>query len=190
MNRLVASLGVAAAVSGLAIVVRPGLAAGTGGMSLAVLFIGVFALLEGGNAVRDRLGDDRLRAALPAVERQQRVRTPGDDVDTALGQLAAPPSQERDRVFAELRERTHQVAVATLVAEGYTDPEARAALAAGSWTDDDQAAALFADVADVPEEARLRERVLGEPTYLVRVRRAIDEIEGRERRRRGGGNGG
>lgn len=188
MNRLAVTVGVAAAVSGIAIVLRPGLAAGTTGLSLAVVFVGVLALLEGTNAVRDRLGGERRRARLPAVERQHRFGTPGDDVDGALARLAGPPSQARDEVYADLRGRTREVALDTLAAEGYTDPEAHAALADGSWTDDELAAALFADAAAVPEAAGLRDRVLGEPVARRRVRRAIDEIAGLERRR-GGGDG-
>lgn len=190
MNRLAVTVGVAAAVSGIAIVLRPELVGATAGLSLVVVFVGVLALLEGVNAVRDRLGGDRRRAAPPDVERQQRFGTPGDDVDEAIARLGGPPSQARDETYADLRHRTRQVAVATLAAEGYTESEARAALADGSWTDDGQAAALFADPTAVPDATDLRDRVMGESTYRLRVRRAIDVIAGRDRRRRGGGDGG
>ncbi len=189
MRRLLATLGVAAVVSGAAVAANPGLATGRSSMSLAVVFVGVLALLEGVNAVMDRLGGDRSRAELPTVERRRQLPTPGDDVDVALGRLAGPPSAERDRQLGELRRRLRRLAVDTLVAEGHTEAEARTALAAGTWTDDPHAAALFADATAVPDGPGLVDRLRGESGHRLRVRRAIDRLAERERRRRGEADG-
>lgn len=179
MSRLTVTLGVAAVGTGAAIVLRPGLAAGTAGPSLVVLFVGAIALVEGVRAALQRLRGRRSRAALPEIERPRRYPTPGDEVDAGLRRLSARPSLERDRRLADLRRRVREAAIARLVAEGHSEATARAALAAGTWTDDPQAAALLADAVEVPLNRRLRAAFRREPAHRLRLRRAIDELAAR-----------
>jgi len=187
MSRLTVPLGVAAVGLGAAVVLRPELAAGTSTMSLLVLFVGLLALTEGARAAVERVRSSRRQAALPGVERPREYATPGDDADAALERLSRRPGRERDEVLARMRERVREAAVATLVAERYTESEADAALAEGTWTDDLHAAALFASPS-VPLGERLRGAFRREPPHRLRLRRAIAVLHERNRRN-GGGDG-
>lgn len=177
MNRLAATVGVAAAVGGLALVAFPGLAGGTPPTYVVVAGIAVLALIEGVNAVADLVRGERRQAAVEAVERPRQYGTPGDGFDAAITSLARARGETRGRSASDVRERLESTAVAVLEAEGMTEAEAVAALEAGTWTDDPHAAAFFApEAVDASLARRLRDAVRRESTFRYRARRVAARL--------------
>lgn len=179
MRRVAITVGVAAVLIGAAVAVRPGLAPVTRGVSLATILVGALALVGGVRAVMGRLRGTGNRADLPEIEHRRRYPIPGDELDDRLVVLSGPPTRERDQVLHEVRERVREAAVATLVREGYSQAEARAALGAGTWSDDPRAVALFADPGDTSIQGVLEIARQREPAHRLRIERAIDDLAAR-----------
>jgi hypothetical protein len=171
-----AAVGVALVALGLGLVLVPGLAP----FALdawVVALVGVVALLQGVNRMRERRRTPIDTEKLPALERPQELPRPGEKFDAAVegGELDAMRSYSaRKRV----RERLEEAAVDALMRHRDLDEAAaREALAKGTWTDDPWAAAQFAG--DFPDWTPLRVRLLGWTTrsrHARRATRAADEI--------------
>lgn len=171
-----AALGVALVALGLGLVAAPGLAP-VALDAWAVALVGVVALLQGVNRMRERRRTPIDAEELPDTERAQALPRPGEEFDAAIegGDLDAMRSYSaRKRV----RERLEGAAVDALVRHRDLDEAAaREALTEGTWTDDPWAAAQFAG--GFPDWTPLRVRLLGWTTRRRHARRAVraaDEI--------------
>lgn len=179
LRRGALAVGLVLVGGGLAVVVAPDLAAGLNPSSVLVSAIGVLALLTGLAGVRARLGTEFSRADLPDPERRVATTVPGSDADENLATLSA---RTRYRLMTghSLRRRVRAAAIDVLVAEGYTETDAEAALAEGTWTDDPYAAAFFTgESAALPLWVRARDALGGEPGARVQARHAIDALADR-----------
>ncbi|MFC7044840.1 hypothetical protein ACFQH6_04855 [Halobacteriaceae archaeon GCM10025711] len=175
--------GVATAVIGLAVVVRPQLAASVGVARVFVAFIGAFAALQ---AVLDLVG--RRRATFRQAETGdpeeglERLPAPGDSVDEALRRASDGLGKSSHVHRMAVEERLHGVAVEVVAHREHCSPEAAAdLLASGEWTDDPVAAAFFADedadLGDVSLRSLVRELVGSEHRFTRQARRAIAELD-------------
>ena len=170
-----AAAGVATVVAGLAVALRPSLAAGFAPTYLAVTLVGVLALVRSGGAALARFRGERRQADPPEVERRRVFPTPGAEFDGTLASLPRRPGRSADRHRAAVRSDLREVAEETLVRYGGLTPEeATERIEAGTWTDDVRAASFFAPGAErsVPITERVRD-ALGAKRAFVRRARAV-----------------
>jgi hypothetical protein len=177
-GRLSLSVGVLAAVGGLAVVVRPSLLGGVSNAQLLVTLVGLLALVQGLSTAGDRLRSDRREAETRPVERRASMPTPGDDIDAAVAALPIRRSRQSDANRAAIRRRLENAAVAVLGGRGLSPEAARSRLEAGTWTRDPRAAAFFRpDREDaVPLGDRVRDSLSPESTFQRRARHATAAI--------------
>lgn len=175
MRRVLAVVGVLAALGGLA-VVATGVVGPFPLTSEFALATGVLAAIQG-----LRYGLDRRHATVTATEVEDpeerlSARTPGDDIDDALARISGRSwyaTERRERV----RERVHEAAVDALVTrEGMARDSAAASLAAGEWTDDRVAAAFLSDRVSMPARITLQALISGETRFTIAADRAVGEI--------------
>lgn len=177
------TVGVLAAVAGLAMVYVPAVAVIDSPASVPFL-ISVLALMAA--LVRGRAWlNHESRDARPAErERPTAVGVPGDGLDATLAR--APPvgsSAGRggaDRRRINFRQSLREAAIETLVNfQGYTDAEARRAIDHGTWTDDRYAVEFF--TTPTGEGTSLTDSVkgslYGDGPFHQRAARAASEIE-------------
>lgn len=177
---LLAGLGGAAVVLGVAVAFSPGLTSVLSLPSIPVVAVGVVAFFFAATTGMRRRDTRFRRADPPAVEAVADYPRPGDDVDESIGRAHGPGIQAA-RNRRETRETLGGVAVAVLqLTEGYSRAEAVEALETGSWTDDPFAAACFAS--DPPEEGlgdSLTRYLTGRSRYQTEIQHAIDELDDR-----------
>jgi uncharacterized protein (DUF58 family) len=173
-RRLVAAVGVAAAVAGLLSLVAPGLL-DPGLDRAAVGVLGGLALLQAGRLAwrRGLGGGDRADPGSP--ERPRPVEPPGTRLDRVLAGFA-----EDGTLYQGLRHRRGLAAAAVAVLcrfGGYDEAGAREAIRTGRWTDDAVAAAYLAR--EPPERsplAWLRRLLSPASDHARRVARAATAV--------------
>lgn len=170
---VVVVLGGAAVVAGLAVAVRPSLAAGVSPTYIVVTLVGILALLQTIRAALARHRGERRQAALPEVERRRPFPTPGSTFDERLAALPRWPGRRADRHRGAIRNELREVAAETLVRYGGLAPtEAAEQVEAGTWTDDPRAAWFLAPDAGrgVPLTERFRDALGTEYAFARRAR--------------------
>ena len=173
---LFVAVGVAAAVAGLAVALRPSLAADFSPTYLAVTLVGGLALLQAAGAAMARLRGERRRADPPEVERRQVFPTPGSAFDETLASLPRRIGRGADRHRMAVRSRLREVAEETLVRYGGLTPEgATERIETGTWTDDARAVSFFAPGtgAGVPLTERVRDAFATERAFARRARAVV-----------------
>ena len=120
---LFVAVGAAAAVAGLAVALRPSLAAGLSPTYVAVTLVGALALLQAGGAALERLRGERRQADPPEVERRRVFPTPGEEFDERLASLPRRAGRSADRHRAAVRTELREATEATLVRYGGLTPE-------------------------------------------------------------------
>lgn len=159
----VASLGIALAALGLGFVAFPRAAGALPLPRVAVVVLGLFALVEGARSLQSRRRTPVDGAEFPDPERRRSTPIPGDEFDDRVATLARRGRRSwADGEHGRLRRRLRASAVEAAAHRWRlgTD-DARDRVEAGEWTDD-PAAAWFLGGADAPA-----------PPWRVRARAAI-----------------
>lgn len=173
------AVGVAAAVAGLAVAVRPSLAAGLSPTYLVVTLVGVFAVLQATGAAMARLRGERKQAEPPEVERRRVFPAPGTAFDESLASLPRRAGRAADRDRLSLRTELREVTEETLVRYGGLTPEeATERIEAGTWTEDVLAVSLFAPDAErgIPLTERVRSAFGTEQAFVRRSRAVVGAL--------------
>lgn len=173
------AVGVAAAVAGLAVAVRPSLAAGLSPTYLVVTLVGAFAVLQAAGAAMARLRGERKQAEPPEVERRRVFPSPGTAFDEALASLPRRAGRAADRDRLSLRKELREVTEETLVRYGgLTTEEATERIEAGTWTADVMAVSLFAPEAGrgIPLTERVRSAFGAEQAFVRRARAVVGAL--------------
>ncbi len=112
----------------------------------------------------------------PNAEEVEDVPAPGDDFDALVQKAEGFAFRKKTRESRdEIKERLTKAAVAVLVDEGYTKPEAREKIEDGSWTSSKYAASLLGGrSAPAPPITSLVP--FGSSTFEKSVKRTVDEI--------------
>lgn len=182
-----ATVGVAVAAAGLAMVVDPSLAGSVPSSEQVVQVLGVLALLQAGRILWHRYRSE-LRAGTveDPPESPPAGPSPGTDFDD-LAAAAADVSTGRTLRSRRnrLRRRLRRAIVAGLQQRQDRSPEEAAdAIEAGTWTDDPEAAALFTDEVAVDGSSRWLSLSRGGPGTLThranRAAYAVAELAGVE----------
>ena len=174
LRRLVAAVGIAAAVAGLLSLVAPGLL-DPGLDRAAVGVLGGLALLQAGRVAwrRGLGGGDRADPGSP--ERPRHVEPPGSRLDRVLAGFAADGT-----LYQGLRHRRGLAAAAVAVLcrfGGYDEADAREAIRTGRWTDDAVAAAYLArEPPDPSPLAWLRRLFSPASTHAHRIARTATAV--------------
>ncbi|MFW5929076.1 MAG: DUF7269 family protein [Halobacteriota archaeon] len=116
------------------------------------------------------------QAGTPDAEDVETVPVPGDDLDGLVDTAEGLAFRSRTReARGEVRERLRRAAVAVLVSQGNSGPEARSMVDSGSWTADKRAAsAVGGDEAPPPPLSSYVP--FGRSSYRRGVEAAINEI--------------
>ena len=173
------AVGVAAAVAGLAVAVRPSLAAGLSTTYLLVTLVGAFAVLQAVGAAMARLRGERTQAEPPEVERRRVFPSPGTRFDESLASLPRRPGRAADRDRLSLRTELREVTEETLVRYGGLTPEEAAErIETGTWTEDVMAVSLFAPDArrGIPITERVRSAFGAEQAFVRRARAVVGAL--------------
>lgn len=184
------AVGVAAAVAGLAVALRPSLAAGLSPTYVAVTLVGGLALLQAARAATARFRGERRQADPPEVERRAVFPTPGSEFDETLASLPRRIGRGADRHRIAVRSRLREVAEETLVRYGGLPPgEADERIEAGTWTDDPRAVSFFAPGAErgIPLTERVRDAIAAERAFARRARAVVDALAAYSRSGRSAG---
>ena len=173
------AVGVAAAVAGLAVAVRPSLAAGLSTTYLVVTLVGAFAVLQALGAAMARLRGERTQAEPTEVERRRVFPSPGTVFDESLASLPRRAGRAADRDRLSLRKELREVTEETLVRYGGLTPEeATERIEAGTWTEDVMAVSLFAPDAKrgIPITERVRSALGAEQAFVRRARAVVGAL--------------
>lgn len=175
-RRLVAALGVALGVAGLAAVAVPELTAVLPANDALLLVLGALLVLGGLRDVWRRRQTDPTYAEPSDTEQPVDLPAPGQEFDRKLGRLSN--LLYRGRMRNRVRETVTTVARETLQRRcGYTADEASEALQEGAWTDDPFAAAFFAgEPPAISPLSKVREFITPGSSFQHRAGRAIDEL--------------
>jgi hypothetical protein len=177
---LFVAVGAAAAVAGLAVALRPSLAAGLSPTYVAVTLVGALALLQAGGAALERLRGERRQADPPEVERRRVFPTPGEEFDERLASLPRRAGRSADRHRAAVRTELREATEATLVRYGGLTPEeATDRVEEGTWTEDVRAVSFFAPEAarGIPLTERVRDALGAERAFARRARAVVGVLE-------------
>jgi hypothetical protein len=190
IGQVLLALGAVMAIAGLAVAIRPSLAAGVSPTYTVVTVAGVLALIQAIGVLSSRIQADRSAAAFTEIEQVRSFSPPGNRFDDDLRQLPQTAGRDADRQRTVVRERLRAAAVAVLMRyEGYDRESAEWALDEGIWTDDSRAAAFFASTeVETPLSARIRDIVTAEQAFSRRagaVATVLDDrvTDGRTRRK-------
>lgn len=165
--------GLLAAVLGIGMVWRQGLANALPLGSLVVTGIGGLTVLVGLDYLRRRRGTLRKAADVDPPEPGYRSTVPGEDVDADLAATGTEGAERR----SEIRHRLREVTAEVLVADGGYRPEAaQQAVDDGSWTDDEVAAGYLAEPMKIPPRLQVRQLFRRRSTTRVFVRHTLDAI--------------
>lgn len=170
------AVGTAAVVAGLAVALRPSLAAGLAPTYLVVTLVGVLALVQAAGATLARFRGERRQADLPEVERRRVFPAPGAEFDETLASLPRRLGRSADHHRLEIRTRLREVTEETLVRYGGLSPEEAAErVEAGTWTDDVRAVSFFAPGAErgIPLTERVRDALGAERAFARRARAVV-----------------
>lgn len=184
---VLAVLGVAVSVAGLAMVVDPALAGLVPSGSEIVQLIGILAIVQGGRILWHRY---RTEFETGTVDEPPEVPPVGPEPGAGFDALAAAAAtatsgralrSRRNR----LRRRLRRAAVSALwYRERLDSQQAHSALDAGTWTDDPHAAALFTDEVVVHGSSQWLSLSRGGPGSLThranRAALAVGELAGVE----------
>lgn len=173
------AVGAAAAVAGLAVVLRPSLAAGLAPTYLAVTLVGVLALVQAAGAALARLRGERRQADPPEVERRRVFPAPGAAFDETLASLPRRLGRSADRHRTAVRAELREVAEETLVRYGGLSPEeATERIETGTWTDDVRAVSFFApeSARGIPLTERVRDALGAEHAFARRARAVVGAL--------------
>lgn len=158
IRRLLFAAGVLAGLSGLALVIVPGIATGVGISDVLVYLLGTLALLLAVAGIQRRRHAQRREIQTPEPETPVGLPAPGDDVDERLRNLRR--FSRRGRIKSERRdldERLEELAIRIIARrDDISRGAAERRLRDGSWTDDRLAAAFFSDDVELPVGKRLR----------------------------------
>lgn len=165
-----ATVGVAVAAAGLAMVLDPTLAEAVPTSDQVVQVLGVLALAQGGRILWHRYrSEQRAGTVEDPPESPPAGPTPGTDFDD-LAAAAADVSTGRTLRSRRnrLRRRLRRAVLATLEQRGdRSREEAMDAIEDGTWTDDPEAAALFTDEVAVDGSSRWLSLSRGGPGSLT-----------------------
>lgn len=157
VRRFLLVLGVVFSLTGLAIVVDPGLASDIKIPDIPRVVVAAFAVLLGYIAFYSRRQTEFRDASDDAsrntnLEDRFEPPRPGSEIDAELQQGASHQSTAAPSV--RIRDRLEQLTMQVLQdTEGISEREAEARLENGTWTDDQTAAAFFAeDISPPPSE--------------------------------------
>lgn len=175
-RRLALLVGVATLGVGLIASLAPGLVAVSLDRTL-VSGIGVVILVQALRVVQTRRHGDLEEATTPDPELPIRTSAPGTDLERVLEQFLDTQRVSYRRAHVRTGLRSAAVAVLTQY-EGYSEADAKAAVAAGTWTDDSSAAAFLRDGSTPAQSVRtrLRNLVRRESTFQRDVRHTVDAI--------------
>lgn len=179
LRSLLTSAGVALAGLGLVFVAFPGAAAALPLPRLAVVVVGIFALVEAVRSLRTRRRTAIEAADLPEPEGRFEAARPGDDFDERVASLGRRRGGNwTGGEHGRLRRRLRASAVEA-TAHRWRLPTARARerVEAGEWTDDPAAAAFLGGPAVPAPPWRVRARaVLGQSRFSFYANRAADAV--------------
>jgi hypothetical protein len=173
---LFVAVGAAAAVGGLAVALRPSLAAGFSPRYVAVTLVGGLALLQATGAALARLRGDRRQAGPPEVERRRVFQTPGAEFDRSLASLPRRIRRGADRQRLSIRNELREATEETLVRYGGLTPEeANERIETGTWTEDVRAVSFLAPATErgVPLTERVRGAFGTERAFARRARAVV-----------------
>lgn len=190
MNRrdAVLVLGVAAAVTSLAMAAVPALGGGVDLWSSLPFLVGVVALALACLRGRGWLGHDERAYDPTQLERPTGGHVAGADFDETvrrappMGASGGPGGADTRR--ANLRQTLRETTVETLTRyEGYSPEEARLAVDRGTWTDDPYAARFFTSARGTGGSVveAVRDAVEGADPFQRRVHHVAAELERRSR---------
>lgn len=173
------AVGVVAVALGVLLVVQPGLATAVAADYVAVVVVGLLALVQGLRVARARRRSEIRGAETPDVETVETMPTPGHEFDARVAGLRSGPRRSTIRERANVREMLEEAAVSTVAErENCSQERAREKIDAGTWTDDVHAAAYLggADAPKPPLLSKLRFLASPDSTYQIRMRRTADAI--------------
>lgn len=176
MRRLLTAFGVALAVFGIVATFVPSAVPPLSPGRFFLVLIGLLALVQGLRQVGQRRDTDPVQAETDDPETTQDLPVPGAEFDEKLVALYTGNTLDNK---AEIRDRLHEAAVATVKhREGITREAAEERIADGTWTDDRVAAAFFTGSvpSDVPLTTRIRLVATLKPKFRMRARRAAEAI--------------
>lgn len=168
-----AIVGLLAAILGIAMLWRRGLADALQLSSLAVTAVGALSIAVGLDYLRRRRGEDRRSATVDPPEPGYRSTVPGEDIDADLAASGPGGAERRSDIRHRLRAVTADVLVASA---GYRPEAARTAIDEGTWTDDDIAAGYLAEPMRIPPRLQVRNLFRRRSTTRVFVRHTLDAI--------------
>lgn len=174
-----AVVGAAAAVAGLAVALRPSLAAGLSPTYVAVTLVGALALVQAAGAAMARFRGEQRQADLPEVERRRAFPSPGEEFDETLASLPRWGGRSADRHRVTVRNELREVTEETLVRYGGLTPEeATERIETGTWTEDVRAVSFFAPGTErgVPLTERVRDAFGTEHAFARRARAVVGAL--------------
>lgn len=137
------TLGMAAAIGGLALAFVPSLGASIDSPASIPLLLGVAALLAAVLRTRSWLGHEETGFEPTERERPTGISTPGDEFDGRLARGSGRAIGGNSRRIA-IRQSLREAAIEALTTyHGHTPESAERAIGAGAWTDDDLAVEFF-----------------------------------------------
>lgn len=179
LRSLLTSAGVALAAIGLLIVVVPGTARALPLPRLAVLVLGLFALVEAARSLQARRRASIEGADLPEPEARFEAAVPGDAFDERVASLGRRARRNWAGSGGERLRRRLRSSAVEAAAHRWRLPtdEARERVETGAWTDDPVAAAFLGgpDVPLPPWRFRVR-AALGGSTFAFYANRAADAV--------------
>lgn len=180
LRAVLASLGMALAAIGLGFVAFPRAAGALPLPRLAIVLLGLFAVVEGVRSLQTRRRTAVDGAELPDTERRLETPLPGDEFDERVETLSRHGSRswaggEHERLRRRLRDSAIEAAAHRWRLE--TD-DARERVEAGEWTDD-PAAGWFLGGPDAPKppwSVRARAVLVGGSAFGFYANRAADAV--------------
>jgi len=174
--RPLVAVGVAAVAVGFVAAVDRGVASALDPSTTVVTLIGALGVVQGVRYANARRGRDRTAAAPGDPERRAPATVPGADLDERVAR-ATGPALRGHRARRELRDRTRELAVATVARDRNVPVEAAEDLVeTGEWTDDATAAAFLARGSSYPVRVRFRAALSGRSRYEFGLRATVDAI--------------
>ena len=174
-----AAVGIALAGAGLLVVVAPGIAGVLSLPRVAVLVLGLFAVVQAARSLQTRRRAGLDAAEPPDPETRLETGYPGDEFDARLRALTHARGRswhggEHERIERRLR-------AAAVEAAAYrwrlTADEARDRIAGGDWTDDPAAAWFLGDgVERPPWSVRFRAFVEGRTPFGFYATRTAEAV--------------
>lgn len=168
-----ALVGLLAAILGIAMLWRRGLAGVLQLNSLVVTAIGALSIAVGLDYLRRRRRVSRRSATVDPPEPGYRSTVPGEDIDADLAASGPGGAERRSQIRHRLREITAEVLVADA---GYPPEAAQRAIDEGAWTDDEVAAGYLAEPMRIPPRLQIRNLFRRRSTTRVFVRHTLDAI--------------